>query len=107
MTRSIQLPTSTEIDKARIKLAAEIEKAKASAILEKAKLDWNARQWDLSDLAERSSPAEANLLALIRPINTKERYSKVWADLLCTLILWLIEEKSDVGATWSSSTLKQ
>lgn len=107
MNRPIQLSTSTEIDKARATLAAEIKKAKASTILAKAKLDWNALQWDLSGLTERSSPAGKKPVALLTPMKTKERYSKAWADLLCTLIVWFLEEKSDVGETWRSGSLMQ
>lgn len=57
------------------------------------------------DLTERSSPADTKPIATIAPLNSKERYEKNWADLLCMLIVWLLEEKSEVGEKWKSGTL--
>lgn len=106
MTRPIHLPTSIEVNKAQTKLAAEINKAKASEVLKKGKLDWSAFSWDLTDLTELSSPAAQRPVALMAGMQTRERYPENWADLLRTLIVWQLEEKSDVREKWNSGTLR-
>jgi len=84
----------------------EIEKAQRSSILAKARIDWHSLKWDLSELTERSSPAADKATALIKPVKAQAEYPTFWADFLRTLIIWLLEEKSDVGETWRSGTLK-
>lgn len=105
MTHPIQLQKSTEIHEARATLAAEIEKAKCAPILAKAKIDWDAFRWDLNELTERSSPAEKKSVALIASLKAKKCFPRPWADLLRTLIVWCLEEKSDVGEKWQSGSL--
>lgn len=105
MTRPIQLQMSTELDKAQATLAMEIEKAKRSPVLAETQIEWSSLRWDLSDLTERSSAATKKLIALIRPMKVQEAYPPAWADLLRTLIIWLLEEKRDVGEIWKAGSL--
>ncbi|SHJ13075.1 hypothetical protein SAMN04488012_10576 [Palleronia salina] len=105
MTRPIQLATSTEIYSAQATLAARIEEAKASSILTNAKIAWYELQWNFTDLTERTSPADTKPIATIAPLGSKERYEDAWADLLCMLIVWLLEEKHEIGEKWKSGTL--
>lgn len=106
MTRPIQLQMSTELDKAHAILAMEIEKAKRSPVLAEAQIEWSSLKWDLSDLTERSSPTTPKLFALMRPTKVQEPYPHAWADLLRTLIVWLVEEKRDVGEIWNAGSLR-
>lgn len=96
---------STEIDRAQVTLAMEIEKAKKSLILANAQIEWCSLRWDLSDLTERTSPAAKKVIAHIRPMQAQKPFPTDWADLLRTLIIWLLEEKSGKGEIWKLGTL--
>lgn len=105
MTRPIQLQMSTEFNKAQATLAMEIEKAKRSPVLAEAKIEWSSLKWDLSDITERSSAATGKVIVAMRSLNLREPYPPGWADLLRTLIVWLLEEKRDVGKIWNAGSL--
>lgn len=102
-----QLAPNSEIENAQIKLALEIQKAKAFIDAMDTKLDWNSSKWDLTDLTERVSPTAGKVVVIIAPLKTNNRYPQVWADLLLLLVVWLLEEKLDTGEKWKSSYLIQ
>lgn len=105
MTRPIQLQMSTELDKAQATLAMEIEKAKRSPVLAEAQIEWSSLRWNLSDIVERSSAATEKVIVPMRSLKLREPYPPAWADLLRTLIVWLVEEKRDVGKPWTAAYL--